>query len=44
MAETLGKQGVVVDVLTTSGDVQVRFAGKNTHQFNPRVRVRHFMS
>lgn len=38
MGETLGREGTVVDVLETSGDVRVRFASGKAFLFNPRVR------
>lgn len=38
MGETLGREGLVVDVLAASGDVRVRFPSGKTYLFNPRVR------
>lgn len=39
MAEVLGKEGQVVEVMASSGDVRVKFANQRTYVFNPRVRA-----
>lgn len=38
MADTIGKEGTVVEVVASSGDVRVKFPSHKTFLFNPRVR------
>lgn len=37
LAETLGNEGTVLEVVAASGDVRVKFSSQRTFLFNPRV-------